>query len=373
MQLADLGADVIKVEQPGRGDETRQWGPPYVGGEAGYYLAVNRNKRSITLDLKHPRGQDVLRQLAARSDVLVENFKVGTLERLGLGYDHLSQDNPGLVHCSITGYGPDGPYRDRPGYDFIAQGMGGLMSVTGELDGQPLKHGIAITDLFTGLYAVVGIQAALREREHGGRGQRVDVSLLESAVAMLVNVATNYLLTGNEPRRYGNAHPNIVPYQVFDARDKPFIVAVGNDEQFRRLCQVLGRDDLPGDERFATNPARTQHRQALVGILGAEFAHRDAAAWVEALLGVGVPAGPINAVSEVFADPQVLFRGMLAEVPHPTAGVVRMAGIPLKLSETPADVRRHPPLLGEHTEQVLREVLGMGQDEVEQLRADGVV
>jgi formyl-CoA transferase len=373
MMLADMGAEVIKIEAPGSGDESRQWGPPWVGGESAYYLCVNRNKKSVTLNLKDSEGRHLLLRLVERADVLVENFKVGTMERLGLGYETLRKLNPGLVYCSITGFGPDGPYKDRPGYDFIVQAMGGIMSVTGEPDGQPMKVGVAIVDITTGMFAAYAIVAALRHRDRTGLGQRIDVSLLESQVAWLANVASNYLVSGEVPRRYGNAHPNIVPYQTFTTADGWIAVAVGNDRQFARLCSALGLPELAEDPRFATNPARVQNREQLVTLLEEIFLTRDTSHWYELLLEADIPVGPINTVDKVLSDPQVLARGMVQEVPHPTAGTVKLVGPPYKLSQTPARVRSHPPLLGEHTAEVLEGLLGLDAQTLAELRARGVV
>lgn len=373
MMLGDLGADVIKVEQPGTGDDTRRWGPPFAEGESAYYLAINRNKRSVTLDLKRPRVQELLLDLVRQSDVVVENFKRGTLERLGLGYERLRPECPGLIYCSISGYGPDGPYADRPGYDIAAQAMGGLMSVTGERDGQPLKAGVALADLATGMFASTAILAALHHREKTGQGQRVDVSLLESVVALLINVASSYLMTGETPARYGNAHPNLVPYEQFRTIDGTIIVGAGNDRQFRDLCVVAGVPDVADDARFRTNADRVTNREALIPILQDAFEGDKSAAWVARLLAAGVMAAPINTLPDVFADPQVLHRQMLMELDHPTIGSLRVAGIPYKLGTTPASGRRAPPLLGQHTEEVLRELLGLSDDELAGLKRDGAI
>ena len=373
MMLGDMGAEVVKIEQPGSGDDTRTWGPPYVGSESAYYLAINRNKRSVTIDLKTEPGRKLLHQLVERSDVLIENFKTGGLARMGLGYAQLREINPRLVHCSITGYGPDGPYAERPGYDFIAQGMGGVMSLTGEPDGQPMKFGIAIADLSTGMFACISILAALHDRENTGLGQHIDVSLLESVVSLLINYGSAYLLAGEVLPRFGNAHPNIVPYRLFKARDKWFIVAVGNDRQYYALCDVVGRPDLAIDERFHYNPDRVANRELLEGMLSELFATRPAEAWTAALLAAGVPSGSVNELPDVFADPQVLARDMLIEVEHPSLGTLKQTGFPFKFSRTRAEARRHPPLLGEHTDEVLRSVLGYRQAEIERLRGEGVI
>jgi len=372
MMLADLGAEVVKVERPGGGDETREWGPPWAGDESAYYLSVNRNKRGITVDLKAEEGREVVRRLAAKANILVENFKTGTLDKMGLGYDDLAPLNPGLIFCSITGYGHTGPDRDQPGYDFAIQGRGGIMSITGEPDGPPMKVGLAIVDVTAAQYAAVAILAALEARHTTGRGQRIDISLLDSQIAWLVNRAGNYLVGGAEPQRHGNAHPSIVPYESFRARDKWFTVAVGNDSQFARLAQTLGAPELASDPRFVSNPARVEHRLELVELLSGYFRRRDAEEWLTVFRREKIPGGPINSIPEALADPQVLARDMVIEMPHPTAGVVRLVGSPLKLSETPAAYVRHPPLLGEHTDEVLAE-LGYDADEVRSLRQHGIV
>ncbi|HEY2510827.1 MAG TPA: CaiB/BaiF CoA-transferase family protein [Polyangiaceae bacterium] len=377
--LADLGAEVVKIERPGTGDETRGWGPPWLttpeGGEtreSAYFACTNRGKKSVTVDLARPEGQAIVRRLAESSDVLLENFKVGSLSRLGLGWEHLSALNPRLVYCSITGFGQSGPYKDRPGYDFVVQGMGGLMSVTGEPDGEPMKAGVAITDLFTGMYVATAVLAALAHRERTGEGQRVDLALLDVQVATLANLAQNYLLTGRPPDRHGNAHASIVPYQAFATQDGYVVVAVGNDGQFTRLCEVAGRPELAADPRFANNAGRVENRAELVPVLQALLAGRPTREWVVSLEGAGVPCGPINDLAEVFADPHVQSRGLRVEVPHPLAGSVPVVASPLRLSRTPV---RHgtPPLLGEHTDEVLRDLLGMGEAEIEALRRERVI
>ena len=381
--LADLGAEVIKVERPDIGDESRAWGPPFLRdargeetGESAYFLGTNRGKRSIAVDLSVPEGRAIVRRLAERSDVLVENFKVGALDRLGLGYDELSAANPGLVYCSITGFGQTGPYRARAGYDFLIQAMGGLMSVTGEPDGAPgggpMKVGVAIADVLTGMYATTAVLAALAHRERSGRGQRVDLALLDVQVAMLANQAQSTLVTGRPPGRMGNAHPSIVPYQAFATRDGHIVLAVGNDGQFARFCEAAGRPELSRDARFATNAARVRNRADLVALLAPVLAARTSRDWIAALEGAGVPGGPINDLAQVLADPQVRARGLRVEVPHPLAGTVPVVASPIRLSETPVE-HGTPPLLGQHTREVLVEVLGMDAAEVEALRERRVI
>ncbi len=381
--LADLGAEVIKVERPGAGDETRGWGPPWLEalpGEprtAAYFAATNRGKRSIAVDLARPEGQAIVRRLAARSDVLVENFKAGALARYGLDRAALARENPGLVTCSITGFGPDGPYRDRPGYDLLVQAMGGLMSVTGAPDGAPgggpMKVGVALTDLLTGMYAATAILAALAHRDRTGAGQHVDLSLLDVQVAALANQAQSYLVTGVPPARLGNAHPSIVPYQAFATADGHLVLAVGNDGQFARFCAVAGRPDLARDPRFATNAARVAARAELLGILAPLLAARPTAAWVDALEEAGVPCGPINDLAQVFADPQVCHRGLRVEIPRPGGGAVPVVRSPMRLGGTPVVHDVAPPALGEHTREVLRGLLGMSEEEVRELREAGVI
>ncbi|HAX25621.1 MAG TPA: formyl-CoA transferase [Chloroflexi bacterium] len=373
MVLGDLGADVIKVEQPGKGDDTRAWGPPWAGGEAAYYLSVNRNKRSITLDIKSEQGKQIIRDLARESDIVVENFKRGTFERLGIGYDDLRKDNPGLIWANVSGYGPTGPLADKPGYDFIAQGEAGIMAITGEPDGEPMKVGVAIVDITTGLFTAVGVLAALQARQTTGAGQRVDASLFTSAVAWLANVGENHLVSGNPAKRYGNAHANIVPYQTFRARDQHMTLGVGNDRQFQALCAILGRPELGGDERYATNSARVANRDELVSILQERLLTKDADDWIAACDAANIPSGKINTIEQVFAHPQTLARDMLVEVEHPTAGLLKLAGIPFALSETPAKIRLAPPTLGQHTDEVLRERLAYDQSTIDQLHRDGIV
>lgn len=381
--LADLGADVIKVERPGSGDDTRGWGPPFLRDrdgrdtqEAAYYLGTNRNKRSITVDIATAQGQDLIRRLAADCDVFVENFKVGDMARYGLDAATLRAAHPRLVYCSITGFGQTGPYRDRAGYDYAIQGIGGLMSVTGERDdlpgGGPQKVGVAVADLFTGLYATVSILAALRHRDATGQGQAIDMALLDTQVAMLANLGANYLVTGHSPGRMGNAHANIVPYQVFEVADGHLILAVGNDGQFAKFCEVAGCTELSADPRFATNAARVRHREVLIPLLEPVLRSRPRQSWLQALEAAKVPCGPINALHEVFDDPQVRSRGMTVPMPHPLTDALRLVASPIRLSDTPVQYRRGPPLLGEHTDEVLQE-FGLDAAERAALRERGVL
>jgi formyl-CoA transferase len=355
MVLGDLGAEVIKVEPP-EGDETRAWGPPFAEGESAYYLCVNRNKRDIVINLKTDEGKKILRDLALQSDVLVENFRPGTLEKFGLDFATLSQLNPKLIYCSITGFGQTGPMRDKPGYDFMIQALGGLMSITGEPEGEPMKTGVAVVDLFAGQNAVIAILAALQARTLTGRGQQLDIALFDSQLSWLANVASNYLISGKLPKRHGNAHPNIVPYQSFQASDGWFAIAVGNDRQFVRLCGVIGELELANDERFAKNSARVQNRDVLIGLLKSIFVARGVNEWLSALDEAEIPCGPINTFEQVFSMPQVQEREMLVKMDHPTIGEMPLVGSPLKFSDTPVQYRLHPPLMGEHTEEVLREL-----------------
>lgn len=374
MMLGDMGADVIKVERPGAGDDTRHWGPPEAGGEAAYYLCVNRNKRSIAVDLKREEGREIIRRLAAQSDILIENYKVGTLPKMGLGYEDLKKVNPRLIYCSITGFGQNGPYKDKPGYDFMIQGMGGIMSITGDPDGPPMKVGVAIVDITAGLFACSAILAALRHRDRTGLGQYIDIALLDAVVAWLANVGSNYLVSGELPRRYGNAHPNIVPYEPFKTKDGTYIaLAVGNDRQWQDFCRLAGLDHLAHDPRFATNPQRVIHREELIPLVAEAMLQKTADQWLEELDRLKIPCGPINTLDRVFSDPQVQAREMVAEVPHPTAGSVKLVASPMKFSETPCGIDRHPPLLGEHTDEVLRRDLGYSEEEIARLRELAVV
>ncbi|MGW9757941.1 L-carnitine dehydratase/bile acid-inducible protein F [Burkholderia contaminans] len=378
--LADFGADVIKVERPGAGDDTRHWGPPYLKdadgadtAEAAYYLAANRNKRSVTVDIATPEGQQIVRELAAQSDVVLENYKVGQLKKYGLDYDSLRAVKPDLVYCSVTGFGQTGPYAHRAGYDFIIQGIGGFMSITGERDGEPgggpQKAGVAIADLATGLYSTIAVLAALAHRDRTGEGQYIDMALLDVQVALLANMNTNFLASGKPPVRWGNAHPNIVPYQTFQTRDGWIIVAVGNDGQFRKFVEAGGRPELADDERFATNPSRVRHRDTLVPILAEMVKARDKADWIGALEAAGVPCGPINDLDEVFDNEQVVARGMQVSLPHPCGADAKLVRNPIRMSATPPEARTAPPLLGAQTDDVLRDMLGYDDAKIATLRA----
>lgn len=379
--LGDLGADVVKVEKPGEGDDTRKWGPPFVRdadgnetAESSYYLSCNRNKRSLTLDFTKPEGKALALRLVGQADVLVENYKTGTLAKYGLSYDDLRDAHPRLVYCSLTGFGQTGPYAARAGYDFLVQGMGGIMSLTGEPGGEPMKAGVAIADLMAGIYAAVAILAALRHRDQAGRGQHIDMALLDSQVAWLSNAAQYYLTSGQVTPRYGNGHPTIVPYQTFQAADGWIILAVGNDEQFRKFCAFAGRPELAADERYAKNRARVANRGELVPLLAGIIATKPAAYWLEGLEPLGVPCGPINRLDQVFTDPQVLARDMVVRMPHAAAAEpVALVGSPLKFSDTPVNYRHAPPTLGQHTGEVLGDWLKLDGAIVEALRAKGVV
>lgn len=380
--LGDLGAEVIKIEKPGDGDDTRRWGPPYVSDAAGndtqesaYYLCANRNKHSIAVDIANPQGADVVRRLAAECDVVIENFKVGGLARYGLAYDQLKAVNPRLIYCSITGFGQTGPYAARPGYDMLIQGMGGIMSITGDPDGQPTKVGVGIADVMCGMYATVAILSALRHRDATGDGQYIDVALFDCQIAWLINAASNYFVSGQVPSRMGNAHPNVLPYQVFACSDGHIILACGNDGQFRRFCEVAGEPDVADDPRFATNPARIGNREALIAEVERLVAKHPRDFWIKSLEAANVPCGPVNDIGQVFADPQAQFREMSIEMPHPTAadGKVRLIGNPINLSETPVTYRHPPPLVGEDTADVLGRVLGMDAAAIDALRSDGAI
>lgn len=382
--LGDLGAEVIKVERPGSGDDTRHWGPPYIKDaegndscEAAYFQSANRNKQSLTLDFTQPEGQRLVRELVAQCDVLLENFKVGGLAAYGLDYESLKAINPGLIYCSITGFGQTGPYAKRAGYDFMIQGLGGLMSLTGRPEDEegagPMKVGVALTDILTGLYATVGVLAALNQREQSGIGQHIDVALLDVQVACLANQAMNYLATGVAPTRLGNAHPNIVPYQDFPSADGNFILAVGNDGQFRKFCEVAGVVHLADDVRFATNKARVAHRAELIPLLRQATVFKTAAQWIELLEMAGVPCGPINDLQQVFADPQVSARGLRLDLLNGLGSFTPQVASPLRLSATPVAYRSAPPLLGEHTDALLQRLLGVSEEAIAELRAAGVI
>jgi len=381
--LADLGAEVIKVEKPGGGDDTRAWGPPWLADgegqptrESAYYLCANRNKQSVTIDIARSEGQAIVRELAATADVVIENFKVGGLAAYGLDYAPLKAINPGLVYCSITGFGQDGPYAARAGYDFLIQGMGGLMSLTGRADGEvgagPQKVGVALTDILTGLYATVAIQAALAHRDRTGEGQHIDLALLDVQVACLANQALNYLVSGSAPRRLGNGHPNIVPYQDFPTADGDMILAIGNDAQFARFCDIAGHPEWARDDRHATNAARVRHRDTLLPLLRQATVMKTTAEWIALLEPAAVPCGPINNLAAVFADPQVKHRGLRVDLPHASGGSAPQVANPIHLSATPVDYRRAPPTLGQDTDQVLRR-LGRSDEEIARLRTAGIV
>ena len=382
--FGDLGAEVIKVERPGSGDDTRHWGPPYIkdaegndSREAAYFQSANRNKQSLTLDFTQSEGQRLVRELIAQCDVLLENFKVGGLAAYGLDYESLKAINPRLIYCSITGFGQSGPYAKRAGYDFMIQGLGGLMSLTGRPEGEegagPMKVGVALTDILTGLYATVGVLAALNQREQSGVGQHIDVALLDVQVACLANQAMNYLATGVSPKRLGNAHPNIVPYQDFPSADGNFILAVGNDGQFRKFCEVAGIANLADDSRFVTNKARVAHRAELIPLLRQATVFKTTAQWIEQLEKAGVPCGPINDLQQVFADPQVQARGLRLDLPNAMGSSTPQVASPLRLSATPVAYRSAPPLLGQHTEALLQRLLGMSETQIAELREAGVI
>ena len=373
MFLGDLGAEVVKVEQPGVGDDTRGWGPPFTGGESAYFLCVNRNKKSVTIDLKSTEGVALLRRLAERADVLIENFRPGTMERLDLGEKDLRAANPRLIYASLSGFGADGPMSDAPGYDLIVQAWGGLMSITGPADGEPSKVGVAIIDLVAGLMLGKSIAAALFAREKLGVGQKIDTSLLEAEVACLINVGSNYLVEGNIPRRWGNAHPSIVPYQSFKTEDGYLVIGVASEGIWRRFCQAIGRAEWADDSRFEKNSNRVENRSLLIGLLAEIFLSRSTDEWLKLLNSAEVPCAPVQTVDQVFKAPQVLHREMLVQVEHPTAGTVRMAGIPVKFSLTPASVRLPPPLLGQHNEEVLESWLGINDKEISELKRKTVI
>jgi len=372
--FGDYGAEVIKIEQPGVGDDSREWVPPKApDGSAAYFLSINRNKKSVTLNLKHSRGKALLKALVARADVVIENFKPGTMEDLGLDYEVLSRDTPRLIYCQISGFGNSGPARERAGYDSILQGITGLMSITGERDGPPVKAGVALIDEITALYAHGAILAALLHRERTGQGQKVECSLLESGVAAMMNAATAYLVAGAVQGRWGSAHESLVPYQAFKARDGYLIIGAGNDRLWKAFCEVLGAPEWTDDPRFDTNLKRVERREELVRLIEQRLQARGRDEWIAAFAAAGLPTGPINTVDQVFEDPQVLHRGMAQEIEHPTAGRVKLVGIPVKFTATPGEIRLPPPLLGQHTEEVLTGLLGLTAQEIAALRTEGVI
>ncbi len=382
--LADLGAEVIKIERPGKGDDTRGWGPPFLRdaqgrdtAQAAYFQCTNRGKKSVAVDIANPEGQRIVRELAARCDVLLENFKVGDLARYGLGYDAIRLLNPRIVYCSITGFGQTGPYRDRAGYDFMIQALGGLMSITGERDdlpgGGPQKAGVAVADLMTGMYSTVAILGALWERTASGEGQHIDMALLDTQVGWLANQNLNYLVSGDAPRRLGNAHPNLTPYDAFKTSDGDIILAIGNDAQYARFCEAVGRAELVTDARFKDNPSRVANRAELKALLEPVMRERTMTEWMQLLEPLGIPCGPINRLDQVFADPQVVHRGLRIELPHPVAGRVPLVANPIRYSRTPIRYEKAPPLLGEHTDEVLRDLLEKSDAELATLRSSGAI
>ncbi|MED1202352.1 CaiB/BaiF CoA transferase family protein [Heyndrickxia acidicola] len=372
MTLGDLGAEIIKVEAPGGSDDTRYWGPPFQNNISAYYLCANRNKKSLTVNLKADKGKEIIKKLALESDVIIHNFKTGTMERLGLSYDVLSELNPRAVYCSITGFGETGPYKELAGYDFIIQAMCGFMSITGSKESGPQKAGVAITDILTGLNACIAIQAALLERSRSGKGQKIDISLFDSGVASLVNIASNYLMSGSIPKPLGNHHANIVPYQTFDTSDGKMVIAVGNNSQFEKLCSLLGLVHLSSDERFRTNSDRVKNREELVGILQNILIKNATRHWQNLCNDNGIPSGPIYNVEEVFQSPQIKAREMIVEMEHPEAGIIQLVGTPLKLSRTPVTMKHHPPSPGEHSQEIL-DRLGYSEEEVKEFAEHHII
>jgi crotonobetainyl-CoA:carnitine CoA-transferase CaiB-like acyl-CoA transferase len=373
MVLGDLGAEVIKIEQPGLGDDTRKWGPPFAGGESAYFFSLNRNKKSVTLNLKSQPGKEIFKRLVTLSDILVENYRVGTMEKMGLGYEVLKEINPRLIYCSVSGYGHTGPLRHKAGYDVIVSAEAGLMGITGEEDGGPVKVGVAITDITTGLFAQGAIATALYVRERTGRGQRIELSLFESQVATLINIASSYLIAGELPRRWGTAHASIVPYQAFKASDAYILVGVGTQRFWERFCKILKLDHLINDPRYCDGEQRIAHRRELIEILQERISQKAAGHWLRKLDEVGIPCGPINSLDQVFAHPQIAARSMIVEVNHPTAGRIKLVGIPVKYSETSGSIRLPPPLLGEHNEEILTGLLGISRQAFEGLTRKGVI
>ena len=372
MMLADMGAEVIKLEMPGRGDDSRSWGPPFVEGESAYFMSINRNKKSITLNMKSDKSTEIIHKLIKQSDVLVENFRPGAMERLGLGYERVKEMNPRIIYCSISGFGQDGPYRMLPGFDQVLQGMGGLMSITGELGGPPIKVGVAIADISGGMFASNGILVALYNREKTGKGQMVDVSLLDSQVAWLTYRAGAYFASGEIPQPMGSGHPVIVPYQAFKAKDVFINIAVGNDQLWERFCKAVVLENVMNDPKFATNAKRVENREEIVKIISDLIVTRDGEEWLKILTDAGIPCGPIYTVDKIFADPQVLHREMVKELDHPKAGKIKVTGIPIKLSDTPGEVETAPPVLGQHTQEVLTE-LGYSDQDLEKLKQENVI
>ena len=372
MMLADMGAEVIKLEMPGRGDDSRSWGPPFVEGESAYFMSINRNKKSITLNMKSDKSTEIIHKLIKQSDVLVENFRPGAMERLGLGYEQVKAMNPRIIYCSISGFGQDGPYSMLPGFDQVLQGMGGLMSITGELGGPPIKVGVAIADISGGMFASNGILVALYNREKTGKGQMVDVSLLDSQVAWLTYRAGAYFASGEIPQPMGSGHPVIVPYQAFKAKDVFINIAVGNDQLWERFCKAVGLENVMNDPKFATNAKRVENREEIVKIISDLIVTKDGEEWLKIITDAGVPCGPIYTVDKVFADPQVLHREMVKELDHPKAGKVKVTGIPIKLSDTPGEVETAPPVLGQHTQEILTE-LGYSDKDLEKLKQEKVI
>jgi formyl-CoA transferase len=373
MMLGDLGAEIIKVERPDTGDDTRAWGPPFAGGESAYYLCCNRNKKSIVIDLKKPRGIELVKEFAKVSDVLVENFTPGLMKRFGLDYETLRKLNPRLIYCSISAYGQDGPYRDRPGYDMVLSAVGGLMWITGPQGGEPCKVGVAITDVVTGVHAQGAITAALLWRERSGRGQYIDASLLDTQASALANIASSYLVAGKEATRWGTAHESIIPYQVFNTKDYPIAIAVANQKLWVNFCKLVGKEEWTDDPRFESNPKRVENRNVLLPLVADLIAQKTCEEWMDLFVGASIPCGPVNNMQRLFNDPQILHRGMIAEVPHPTIGTLRLGGIPIKYSETPPIVRWPPPLLGQHTDEILTDVLGYSPEQIDGLRREGAI
>ncbi|MCW4039559.1 MAG: CoA transferase [Candidatus Bathyarchaeota archaeon] len=372
MILGDLGAEVVKIERPKTGDGSRQWGPPFIHGESAYFLSINRNKKSVTINLRTEKGCEIVRKMASTYDVLIENYRPGIVQKLGLDYETLNKINPQLIYCSISGFGQTGPYREKPSYDIVGQAMGGLMSLTGEENRPPVKIGVAISDIFAGMYAAIGILSALITRKQTGQGQMIDVSLLDGLVSILSHQAGNYLVSGVDPKRLGSAHPTIAPYQAFQAADSYFVIAVGNDALWRRFCQGVNLSELMTDPRFATNPDRVKNRDELTQILNTFFQKKTAQEWLSLIEKAGVPCGPVLQLSEVFTDPQVLHRKMVEEIEHPSAGHIKVVGTPLKLSSTPASIRTPPPILGEHTTIILQS-LGYTPSEIAELIKSKVI